>query len=237
MLNHQFALIFYWLALNKQLKISMNSPKVLAFANQKGGAGKSTGSAHAANWLSQKGHSVILVDADGQQSSSAWLKELGLPYQVISDPDTLFESLPQLAQKYDVVVVDGPGSLSEVTKAILARCDLVLVPSRDSIIDIRSTGKILQFIRHAKELRGGMPKAAIFLNAVDKGTVLLREAQDALGDGTVPLLQTVVYDRHCIKDAPGQGSTVFQMRGKPAKEAAANYEELFIEALRFFNGK
>ncbi|MBW4662408.1 MAG: ParA family protein [Drouetiella hepatica Uher 2000/2452] len=215
----------------------MKSPKVLAFANQKGGAGKSTGSAHAADWFSQKGASVVLVDADGQQSSSAWLQELGLPYKIISDPETLFESLPKLAKEYDVVVVDGPGSLSEVTKAILARCDLVLVPSRESIIDLRSTGKILQFIRHAKELRKGSPKAAIFLNAVSKGSVLLREAQDALGDSLVPLLETVVYDRQCIKDAPGQGSTVFHMRGKPAKDAAANYESLFNEALKFFNDK
>lgn len=215
----------------------MEFPKILAFANQKGGAGKSTGAAHAANWLSQKGYSVLLVDADGQQSSSAWLKELGLSYQVISDPETLFESLPQLASEYEAVVVDGPGSLSEVTKAILARCDLVLVPSRESMIDLRSTGKILQFIRHAKELRGGLPKAAIYLNAVSKGSVLLREAQEALRDSLVPLLKTVIYDRQCIKDAPGQGSTVFQMRSKPAKEASANYEALFDEALRFFNGK
>jgi len=35
------------------------------------------------------------VDADGQQSSSVWLKEIGLSYQVISNPETLFESLPQ----------------------------------------------------------------------------------------------------------------------------------------------
>ncbi|MCU0549292.1 MAG: ParA family protein [Leptolyngbya sp. Prado105] len=215
----------------------MKLPKILAFANQKGGAGKSTGAAHAAEWLSKQGHSVTLVDADGQQSSSVWLKEIGLPYQVISDPETLFEALPKLSDEFDIVIVDGPGSLSEVTKAILARCDLVLVPSRDSIIDLRSTGKILQFIRHAKELRGGMPKAAIFLNAVSKGSVLLREAQEALGDSLVPLMETVIYDRQCIKDAPGQGSTVFGMRGKPAKDAAANYEALFDEAVRFFNGK
>jgi chromosome partitioning protein len=215
----------------------MEFPKILAFANQKGGAGKSTGAAHAADWFSQKGCSVLLVDADGQQSSSTWLKELGLPYQIISDPETLFETLPELAKLYDAVVVDGPGSLSEVTKAVLARCDFVLIPSRDSIIDLRSTGKILQFVRHAKEIRGGMPKAAIFLNAVSKGSVLLREAQDALGDSMVPLLETVIFDRQCIKDAPGQGSTVFQMRSKPAKDAAANYEALFNEAIRFFNEK
>jgi chromosome partitioning protein len=215
----------------------MKFPKILAFANQKGGAGKSTGAAHAADWFSQQKKSVMLIDADGQQSSSAWLKELNLPYQVMNDPEELFEALPKFAQTFDVVIVDGPGALSEATKAILARCDLVLVPSRDSIIDLRSTGKILQFIHHAKELREGMPKSMIFLNAVSKGSVLLREAQEALGDGVVPLMKTVIYERQCIKDAPGQGSTVFQLKGKAAKDAATNYNELFTEALEFFNGK
>lgn len=213
----------------------MNFPKIIAFANQKGGAGKTTGAAHAAEWFSRLGKSVLLIDSDGQQSSSAWMKELDLEYQILIDPEGLFESLPKFAEKHDIIIVDGPGSLSEVTKAILARCDLVLVPSRDSMIDLRSTGKIIQYIRHAKEIRGGLPKAAMYLNAVSKGTVLLREAQDALVDGLIPLLNTPIFDRQCIKDAPGQGSTVFRMRTKPAQEASENYKDLFTEALEFFN--
>jgi chromosome partitioning protein len=213
----------------------MNFPKIFAFANQKGGAGKTTGAAHAADWLSGLGKSVLLVDADGQQSSSAWMQELDLEYEILIDPESLFEKLPKFAEKYDAVIVDGPGSLSEVTKAILARCDLVLIPSRDSMIDLRSTGKIIQYIRHAKELRNGLPKAAMYLNAVSKGTILLREAQDALNDGIIPLLSTTIFDRQCIKDAPGQGSSVFRMRTKPAIEATKNYEALFNEALEFYN--
>ena len=213
----------------------MYLPKIIAFANQKGGAGKTTGAAHAADWFTAQGKSVLLVDADGQQSSSAWMKELNLEYKILIDPENLFEALPKFSEEYDVVIVDGPGSLSEVTKAILARCDLVLVPSRDSMIDLRSTGKIIQYIRHAKEIRGGLPKAAMYLNAVSKGTVLLREAQDALTDGFIPLLATHIFDRQCIKDAPGQGSSVFRVRNKPAQDASKNYSDLFNEAMEFFN--
>lgn len=89
-----------------------------------------------------------MVDADGQQSSSGWSKELKLPCQVISDPETLFDELPKLTQSYDVVIVDGPGNASEVTKAVLIRSNLVLIPCRDSMIDLASTGKIVQFVRH-----------------------------------------------------------------------------------------
>lgn len=214
-----------------------NFPRILAFANQKGGAGKSTGAVHAADWFIQKGLSVILVDADGQQSSSAWLSELSLPYKVISDPEELFDELPKLAELHDVVIVDGPGNANEVTKAILIRSDLVLIPCRDSMIDLASTGKIVQFVRQAREIRNGLPIAALYLNAVRDNTVLLREAKEVLQNGILPLLNVTLPDRQCIKDAPGQASTVFRMKGTAPKSAANAYAKLLTEALKLFESK
>lgn len=212
-------------------------PKILAFVNQKGGAGKSTGAVHAVDWFICKGYSAILVDADGQQSSSSWLEELGLPYKVISDPEALFDELPKLANSYDVVIVDGPGNASEVTKAVLIRSNLVLIPCRDSMIDLASTGKIIQFVRQAKEIRAGLPVAALYLNAVKENTILLREAREALQSGILPLLQTSLPDRQCIKDAPGQASTVFRMKGSAPKSAASSYTQLITEALKLFESE
>lgn len=221
----------------KEVSIPTKLPNILAFANQKGGAGKTTGAVHAADWFTQKGYSTVLVDADGQQSSSGWLKELGIPCHVISDPEMLFDELPKLADTHDVVIVDGPGNASEVTKAMLIRSNLVLIPCRDSMIDLASTGKIVQFVRQAKEIRGGMPVAALYLNAVKENTILLREAKEALQGGVLPLLTTTLPDRQCIKDAPGQGSTVFRMKGEAPKSAASTYTKLLIEALTLFESQ
>ncbi|MBD2463064.1 ParA family protein [Oscillatoria sp. FACHB-1407] len=212
-------------------------PKVLSFVNQKGGAGKSTGAVHAVDWFTQKGFSVVLVDADGQQSSSSWSEELSLPHKVISDPEALFDELPKLAENHDVVIVDGPGNASEVTKAVLIRSNLVLIPCRDSMIDLASTGKIVQFVRQAKEIRGGLPVSALYLNAVKENTILLREAKEALQSGILPLLQTALPDRQCIKDSPGQASTVFRMKGSSAKSAADSFNSLFVEALKLFEAE
>jgi len=212
-------------------------PKILAFTNQKGGAGKSTGAVHAADWFTQKGYSALLVDADGQESSSGWLQELGLPCKVISDPEELFDELPKLSEHYDIVIIDGPGNASEVTKAVLIRSNLVLIPCRDSMIDLASTGKIIQFIRQVREIRGGLPTAAVYLNAVKENTILLREAQEALQEGILPLLNTVLPDRQCIKDSPGQGSTVFRMKGTSPKSAANAYNKLLTEALKLFESE
>jgi chromosome partitioning protein len=210
------------------------TPKIVTFTNQKGGSGKSTGAVHAVDWFIKQGYSTLLVDADGQQSSSSWLKELDLPCKVIKDPEELFDELPKLSDHYDILIVDGPGNASEVTKALLIRSNLVLIPCRDSMIDLASTGKIVQFVRQAREIRDGAPIAAVYLNAVKENTILLREAQEALKTGILPLLNTVIPDRQCIKDAPGQGSTVFRMKGSSPKSAANAFTELLIEALNLF---
>lgn len=216
------------------IKISKKTPKIVTFTNQKGGSGKSTGAVHAVDWFIKQGYSTLLVDADGQQSSSSWLKELDLPCKVIKDPEELFDELPKLSDHYDILIVDGPGNASEVTKALLIRSNLVLIPCRDSMIDLASTGKIVQFVRQAREIRDGAPIAAVYLNAVKENTILLREAQEALKTGILPLLNTVIPDRQCIKDAPGQGSTVFRMKGNSPKSAANAFTELLIEALNLF---
>lgn len=221
----------------EMLSLPAKLPKILAFINQKGGSGKSTGAVHAVDWFTQRGYSTLLVDADGQQSSSVWLKALGLPCRVISDPEELFDELPRLGHDHDIVIVDGPGNASEVTKAVLIRSHLVLIPCRDSMIDLASTGKIVQFVRQAREIRGHLPAAAVYLNAVKDNTILLREAQEVLQGGILPLLNTVLPDRQCIKDAPGQGSTVFRMKGTSPKSAANAYTKLLTEALKLFESE
>jgi chromosome partitioning protein len=212
-------------------------PKVWSFVNQKGGAGKSTGAIHAADWLRRQGYSVTLVDADGQQSSSSWAQELGLACRIMNDPELLIDELPHLSQACDVVIVDGPGNASEITKAILIRSDLVLIPCRDSMIDLASTGKIVQFVRQAREIRKGLPIAAIYLNAVKEKSVLVREAREALQTSVLPLLHNMLPDRQCIKDSPGQGSTVFQLKGTSPKAASTSYSNLFTEALQLLEKK
>jgi len=102
---------------------------------------------------------------------------------------------------------------------------------------LHSSQKILRFIKHATELRSGYPKAALFLSRAAKGTVLEREAREALSAKGTQLMKAAVYQRQCIADAPGQGCTVFQMSGKAAAEAAADYEELFKEALEVLNAR
>ncbi|NEP62281.1 MAG: ParA family protein [Symploca sp. SIO2G7] len=204
----------------------------IGFVNQKGGVGKTTLAVHCAYWLSKRG-SVIVIDADAQQSSSNWLKDLNLPCKVINDPEDILDILSVLPEKYDAVVVDGPGGMSEVTKAILYGVDLALVPCKPSALDTHSSSRIIRMIRQSQKIRGGKPKAAMFLNQAVKGTLLLRDSLEMLKHFGFPYLNGVVYNRQVICDAPGQGTTVWGLSGTAAQAANKDFEAIFREVMEF----
>lgn len=209
---------------------------IIGLVNQKGGAGKTTTAVHLAYWLSRNS-SVIVVDADRQKSSANWVKYLDLPYRIVSDPDELFDLLAPLAKEYETVVVDAPGNLRELVSVLLDRCDLALVPCKQSGLDIHSTAETLKLIRQRQEVRGGKPLAALFLNQAKKGTLLLRDSLQILKETNFPVLKTIIYDRQCIMDAPGQQNTVWHLTGKSAKTASQEFEQLFREIWEVFNGQ
>ncbi|MHC5717275.1 MAG: AAA family ATPase [Nostoc sp.] len=205
---------------------------LIGILNRKGGCGKSTTAVHLAHWLAQRKHSVMVIDSDGQTSSSQWLEKLNLPSLVINDPDDLFDQIALYSGQYEAVIVDSPAVLGETAKAVLLSVDLALVPVQPSNLDLLATKDIVRLVNQAQKIRKGPPKAAMFLSRASKGTVLLREAQEVLSQTEgLTLLKQVIYQRQVIADAPGQSATVFNMSGDAASLAARDYEQLFEEAL------
>src|SRR3982750_2198638 len=115
-------------------------PMIIVVANSKGGVGKSTLAVHLAAWLFEQGHSVTLADCDTQHSSSEWAAEAapGVKAVRLAGPDEILDRLPVLGQQSDYVVADGPGSNTEVSRALLLRGDLALVPCKASMLEVRA---------------------------------------------------------------------------------------------------
>lgn len=214
--------------------------KVISLINQKGGVSKSTTSVHLAYWLKRKRKKILLIDADSQKSSSQWvagMETIEIPCQIIQSPDDLLEQIPQFAEDYDYLIVDGPASLSEATRAILFRSDLAVVPVQPTGVDLRSASDAMRLVKQAQSVRGGQPITVLFLSRAVKGTKLKEEAIALLSkNANAALLKNVIHQRQAIADTSGQSATVWDLPGKPASDSAKEYEKLFKEILKQVTG-
>ena len=207
---------------------------VECFVNQKGGCSKSTSTTHYGRWLHRKGHSVAVIDCDAQKSSAIWIKAMhsdsfNIPVFTLTTPDDVLEQVPDIAEQHDYVVIDGPGGISELTRAILLVSDVALVPCQPSGLDIRSGSDAVRLIKQAQKVRQGEPVAALFLARAVKGTTLKDEAMAVLNELGYPVLSTVIHQRQAIADSFGQQATVFDMSGRAASDCAREYDKLFKE--------
>lgn len=209
---------------------------VISLINQKGGCGKSTTAVHFAHWLMvKKKVRVLLVDADAQRSSSLWVKDMeaDINCEVVQTSDDLLEKIPDLAAEYEYVIVDGPASLSEATRAILFRSDLAIVPVQPTGVDLRSASDAMRLVKQAQSVRGGLPTAAIFLSRAVKGTKLKDEAIALLKQTPeATLLKTVIHQKQAIADTSGQSATVWELPGRAAAESGGEFDRLFKEILK-----
>ena len=207
---------------------------LVGILNQKGGVGKTTTAVHLAKWLTMQRKKVLVIDADSQKSSSQWIEKVGIEYQIIDDAEAVYEQSLDLAHLYDFVIIDAPGVLGDTSKSILLAVDLAMIPVQPTQLDIDSTEETLRIVRNAQRVRRGEPKTTIFLNRAEKRSILLREAKQVLSEiPGVGLLKSVIYRKTIISDAPGQGSTVFDLAGANATKSASEYDELFREAINY----
>ena len=209
---------------------------IIAFINLKGGCGKSTSAVHLCRYLIDKQKEVALVDSDAQGTSSTWISNLeeDIPRPSIyriTEPDPLLDGIPGMAENFDSVVIDGAGGLAEMQRVILLVADLVLIPIQPSAPDLVASDEAIASVRRVRRIRSGSPLAYTFLTRTVSNTLLNREAREALSAyNDVPLLTTEIPQRQVIADLMGQNSTLWDFKGKMARQMEECYRQLFKEA-------
>lgn len=197
--------------------------KVVTFAQQKGGSGKTTALAHLATAWAMAGRSVALVDLDPQASLIRWAG-------VRADPDlTLVETKDYRASSdikgarrtHDYVLIDCPGAASTLLDSVIRDSDLIIAPCQPSAMDVWALTSVLDASRKARtELR-------ILLNRVPPRHGSIEEVLGLLGDSRALLLATQLGNRLAYSRALLNGETANE--AQPRSTAAAEVAGLRAE--------
>jgi chromosome partitioning protein len=202
---------------------SRSKPRVVSFVNQKGGAGKTTIAIHLATIATAAGHNVLVLDLDPQISASEWRdhRRAELPAVESIQHRRLPHWLERAAEigAHLIVIDTAPHSNDIATQAIEAS-DLVLVPVRPEIIDLRAVTKTTDLLKVLKA------KAFAVLNTVPpRGTDADEAAATltAMGLSVAPcrLGKRMAFSRSQIT---GQAASEVEPDGKATAEIRALYE-------------
>jgi len=200
--------------------------KVMTFATQKGGSGKSTTLVSCAVAAQEAGERVYIIEMDRQGTVSQWAqaREAATPEVDTVDGSQLAAALEAMRHEgYTLVLIDTPGVDTPGTRPAMKAADLCVVPVRPTGADVQGC---LPTAKALKQL--GVP-FVFLLNQTHPQLLNSRvmEASNLLSH-VGEVLDLTLASRADYQDAltAGLGVTEFDSKGKAAKEVKALWRTL-----------
>jgi chromosome partitioning protein len=163
---------------------------VVVVANPKGGVGKSTLSTNIAGYFASKGHSVMLGDADRQQSSRLWLSLRPTAARPIASWDIGADLIAKPPKGTTHVVLDTPAGLHGWRfKEVMKMADHIVVPLQPSVFDIFATRAFLDELAQNRDALKA--KIGIVGMRVDARTIAADKLHEFVDSLKLPVLGSV----------------------------------------------
>lgn len=188
-----------------------NKSKVIIVANAKGGSGKSTLATNISGYFGMCNYSVVLADADPQQSSRMWLSYRPESVSTIMtwdlEPDSVFTA--RSTSDITHVVIDTPAGLNGWRlREVISRADKVVVPILPSMFDIQAGHNYL--INLKKFCRESKTMIAVVGNRVNAQTLSAYKLKSFLQSLNVPVL-TYLRDSQNYLHLATHGLSIFDV--------------------------
>ena len=199
---------------------------IVSMLSQKGGTGKTTLSLHLAVASEKAGKRTVVIDLDPQASSAEWKdgRKSDTPV-VVPIPATRLPQAVQAARDgdADMVLIDTAPHASDVALAAAEAADLVLIPCRAGILDLRAIGTTARAVKLAAK------KAYVVLNAVPpRASNILADARAAVSVHGLEVAPVALRQRAAYVHAltAGQTAQEYEPKGKADEDIAKLYRWL-----------
>lgn len=187
---------------------------IIAFANPKGGAGKTTAALILASELASKGARVTIIDADPERWISNWGRLPNKPanVQIISDvtEDTIVSVVDEAASNSTFVIIDLEGTASLMVANAIGMSDLVVIPTQGASMDAKGAAKTAQLIASQSRIsRRAIPHTVLFTRTSAAVTSRsLKHVRAELEHMGISILSTPIVERAAYRDIFDYGGTL-----------------------------
>ena len=182
----------------------------IAFASQKGGAGKTTLAGHVAVQAERAGAGpVALVDADPQGSLADWWNErkADTPLFAHTSIGRLRDDVARMREHgVRILIIDTPPASTSTIREVIDVSDFIVIPTRPSPHDLRSVARTVDMVD-----RLGKPLVFV-VNGASSRARITSEAVIALSQhGT--LAPSIIHQRSDFASSMVDGRTVMEVAG------------------------
>lgn len=195
---------------------------IILIGSQKGGCGKSTIATNLAATAAQNGLDVVLLDTDSQCTSATWAtdrEQTDAPkVPCVQRTGNVTATARELANKYELVVIDAGGHDATGLRTGLLAADLVVAPFKPSQADLDTVYQLNDVINQAKDFNASLKVVALLtMCPTHHANTEVDQARDYLAEH-MSVLDCVVYDRKAYRDALSMGLSVTEYSDKKAKQ-------------------
>lgn len=213
---------------------------IISTANQKGGPGKTMTAINVVSALVDSGYRVSVIDADEQATFHKWnvvRRKEGLPaYDVTSVPVGMLEEELEhrrADKDVDVVLVDCPGNIQNVTQTAVMSSDAILCPVRATWTDFEATKALAKFVGMVQSVHPET-RFMLFINAKHVSRSIDKGAKENLirifaKHANTRVLNTEIPDAAVIAEFGGRGKNVFEYA--PKSPVSKLYKKLTKEVV------
>lgn len=196
--------------------------KTISIISQKGGAGKTTLALHLAVAAEKAGQTAVIIDLDPQASATSWKdSRLSDTPIVVSAQAARLATVLEAAKKggAKICIIDTAPHSESTALAAARASDLILIPCRPAILDLRAISNTIELARIANK------SVAVVLNSVPPRGSLAEEAAAAVAGYEVEVAPVQIGQRAAFMHAltVGQTAQEYEPTGKGADEIQQLY--------------